>query len=562
MVGRKKKGLGEILLDSGILTRSQLEEALKKQKVNGKKLGELLIEEGIINEQQLIEALEYQLKIPYIDFAIHSIDPEVPRWIGESLARRHTLIPVDKEDNQLTVAMVDPLNLYAIDDVHIATGLNVKPALALRSHIQNAIDHYYGKESAERAVEDFTREIGLEQITDIQIEEDILNEVNSAPVVRLVDSIIKHAMRTGASDIHIEPYEKNLRIRFRVDGELQEIMTSSITTHSAIVTRIKILGRMDIAEKRIPQDGRVEMNIDKKDVDLRISVIPTVYGEKIVLRLLDRSSTILTKAQLGFTEENIRMFDKLIRTPNGIILVTGPTGSGKTTTLYAVLQELNKINRNIITIEDPVEYRLDGINQMQVNVKAGLTFASGLRSILRQDPDIIMIGEIRDTETAEIAVRAAITGHLVLSTIHTNDSASTITRLIDMGAEPYLVSSSVVGVVAQRLVKKICTNCKIEYKPSVSELSLLNMQDNQMLYKGEGCSLCNNTGYRGRTAIHEVLLMTRELREMVERHASLDEIRSTSGKYGTITLKQNCGQLVLSGITTIDEMLKITYSLE
>ncbi len=563
MVDRRKKGLGEILVDAGVITRIQLDEALSKQKIKGKRLGELLIEEGIINEQELIEALEYQLKIPYIDFAIHSINPEVPRLIGESLARRHTLIPVDKKGNQLTVAMADPLNLYAIDDVNIATGLNIRPALALRSHIQSAIDRYYGKESAEKAVEDFTREIGLEQISDIQIEEEeILNEINSAPVVRLVDSIIQHAIRTRASDIHIEPHEKILRIRFRIDGELQEIMTSSKTAHSSIVTRIKILGKMNIAEKRIPQDGRVEMQIDNKEVDLRISVIPTVYGEKVVLRLLDRSSTILSKAQLGFNEDNINMFNKLIQSPNGIILVTGPTGSGKTTTLYAVLQELNKVNRNIITIEDPVEYRLDGINQMQVNVKTGLTFASCLRSIFRQDPDIIMIGEIRDAETAEIAVRAAITGHLVLSTIHTNDSSSTITRLIDMGVEPYLVSSSVVGVVAQRLVKKICTNCKIGYKPSLSERNLIGMKENQMLYKGEGCSLCGNTGYSGRTAIHEILLMTRELREMVGRHASLDEIRSTSAKYGTTTLKQNCGQLVLAGITTTDEMLKVTYSLE
>lgn len=560
MVSRNRKGLGDILLDSGILTLAQLEEALQKQKTNGKKLGELLIDDGIINEQQLIEALEYQLKIPYIDFTVQSIDPDTPRLISESLARRHMLIPIIKEGNQLTVAMVDPLNLYAIDDVNIATGLNVKPALALRNHIQNAIDQYYGKESAEQAVEDFKKEIGFEQIS--EMEEEILNEVNNAPVVRLVDSVIQHAIRAKASDIHIEPYENNIRIRFRIDGELQEIMTSSKTTHSAIVTRIKILGKMDIAEKRIPQDGRVEMHVDNKDIDLRISVLPTVYGEKIVLRLLDRSSTILTKTQLGFSAENIKMFDKLIQTPNGIILVTGPTGSGKTTTLYAVLQELNKINRNIITVEDPVEYRLNGINQVQVNIKAGLTFANGLRSILRQDPDIIMIGEIRDTETAEIAVRAAITGHLVLSTMHTNDSASTVSRLVDMGIEPFLVSSSVVGVVAQRLVKKVCTNCKTEYKPAHSEMELHNLNDDDMLYKGEGCSLCGKTGYKGRTAIHEVLLMTRELREMVDEHASIDEIRSAATKYGTLSLKNSCSQLVRSGVTTTDEMLKVTYSLE
>lgn len=560
MVNRSKRGLGEILLESGIITSSQLEEALIKQKTSGKRLGEILIAEGIINEKQLIEALEYQLKIPYFDFTTESIQPEIPRLISESLARRHMLIPISREGKQLTVAMVDPLNLYAIDDVNIATGLQVKPALALRSHIESAIDRYYGKESAEKAVEDFTREIGIEQIN--EIEENILSEINNAPVVRLVDSIIQHAVRARASDIHIEPFEKNIRIRFRIDGELQEIMTSSKTTHSAIVTRIKIIGRMDIAEKRIPQDGRVELQVDNKDVDLRISVLPTVYGEKIVIRLLDRSSTIMTKTQLGFSETNIRMFDKLIQSPNGIILVTGPTGSGKTTTLYAVLQELNKINRNIITVEDPVEYRLDGVNQVSVNVKAGLTFANGLRSILRQDPDIIMIGEIRDAETAEISVRAAITGHLVLSTMHTNDSASTVSRLVDMGIEPYLVSSSVVGVVAQRLVKKICSNCKVEYEPLSSEKDLLNKPDLDVLYKGEGCSICNNTGYRGRTAIHEVMLMTREIREMVDRRASIDAIRAASAKYGTITLRDSCSQLVWEGITTTDEMLKVTYSIE
>jgi type IV pilus assembly protein PilB len=560
MVNSNKRGLGEILIDSGIITHSQLEDTLNKQKVTGKKLGELLIEDGIIDEKQLIEALEYQLKIPYIDFTNFVIDTEVPRLISESLARRHMLIPVARDGNQITVAMTDPLNLYAIDDVNIATGLSVKPALALRSHIQNAVDQYYGKESAEKAVEDFTREVGIEQIT--EIEEEILNEVNNAPVVRLVDSIIQHAIRTKASDIHIEPYEKNIRIRFRIDGELQEIMTSSKTTHSAIVTRIKILGRMDIAEKRIPQDGRVEMHVDNKDVDLRLSVLPTVYGEKIVIRLLDRSSTILTKSQLGFSEENIKMFDKIIQSPNGIILVTGPTGSGKTTTLYAVLQELNKINRNIITVEDPVEYRLEGINQVQVNAKAGLTFASGLRSILRQDPDIIMIGEIRDAETAEIAVRAAITGHLVLSTMHTNDSASTVSRMVDMGIEPYLVSSSVVGIVAQRLVKKICENCKTEYNPTHTEMDLLNLRDDDILYRGAGCSVCGNTGYKGRTSIHEIMLMTREIRELVDHRAPIDELRTLSAKYGTITLKDSCSQLVKKGITTSEEMLKVTYSLE
>lgn len=560
MLNRNKKGLGEILIKAGLITEEQLELALQRQKSSGIKLGELLIAEKTITEKQLVEALEYQLRIPCIDFAAITVDPEVARLINESLARRHMLIPVLKEDNQLTVAMVDPLNIYALDDVNIATGLVVKPALALRNQILSAIDHFYGNESAEKAVEDFAKEFGLEQIN--EIEDNVLNEVNNAPVVRLVDSIIQHAIRTKASDIHIEPFEKNIRVRFRIDGDLQEIMTSAKTAHSAIITRIKILGRMDIAEKRIPQDGRVEMHFENKDVDLRISVLPTVYGEKVVIRLLDRGSVILTKSQLGFSDENINMFDKIIKSPNGIILVTGPTGSGKTTTLYAVLRELNKINSNIITVEDPVEYRLDGVNQVQVNVKAGLTFANGLRSILRQDPDIIMIGEIRDSETAEIAVRAAITGHLVLSTMHTNDSASTVSRLTDMGIEPYLVSSSVVGVVAQRLVRKICSNCRIEYNPSHAEMDLLNVRDDAVLYKGEGCSVCNHTGYKGRTSIHEILLMNREIREIVDHKGTIDEIRLAAAKHGTITLQESCINLVKKGITTTDELLKVTYSLE
>jgi len=560
MLPRNKKKLGELLVEAGIITSEQLDKALQKQKETGHKLGDILMEDGLASERQIMEIMEFQLKIPIIDFAAISIDAAVPRLISENLARRHTLIPVQREGNNLTVAMADPMNLYSIDDVNIATGLIAKPAIASRREILNAIEQYYGKESAEKAVEDFVREYDIEQLDEIETDE--LNEINNAPVVRLVNSIIQHAVKVKASDIHIEPFEKNLRIRFRIDGELREIMNSSRNAHSAIVTRIKIMGKMDIAEKRIPQDGRVELQVDNKDVDLRISILPTVYGEKIVIRLLDRSSVILSKSQLGFTPENIVLFDRIILNPNGIILVTGPTGSGKSTTLYAVLRELNSINRNIITVEDPVEYHLEGINQVQVNNKAGLTFASGLRSILRQDPDIIMIGEIRDVETAQIAVRAAITGHLVLSTIHTNDSASTISRLIDMGIEPYMVSSSVVGIVAQRLVRKICQNCKNSYMPSKSEIDLLKLDGNELLYKGEGCSLCSMTGYKGRTSIHEIMLINREIRELINRNATVDELRSVSAAHGTTSLMENCARLVREGITTTDELIRVTYSMD
>lgn len=556
----KRKRLGDLLVDAGLITQEQLMEALKLQKTLDKKLGEVLIDKGFVTENQIIEVLEFQLGIPHMDLDKHYIDPEIPKLISENLARRHMLIPIKKERGRLLVAMANPLNIYAIDDVKIATGLEVEPVISTRQGILNAIDGYYGKQSAEKAIEDFKKQYDVDNIS--ELDEDTLNEINNAPVVRLVNSIIKQAVKANASDIHIEPFEKDIRVRFRIDGDLQEIMTPAKSTHSAIVTRIKIMGKMNIAEKRIPQDGRVEMIVDGRDIDLRISILPTVYGEKIVLRLLDRSNFLKSKEELGFTEKNLKLFDSIIKNPNGIILVTGPTGSGKTTTLYTVLKELNSINKNIITVEDPVEYRLHGINQVPVNIKAGLTFANALRSILRQDPDVVMIGEIRDSETAQIAVRAAITGHLVLSTMHTNDTASTVVRLIDMRIEPYLVSSSVVGIVAQRLVRKICNDCKTKYIPNDTEKRLLNIHDNIVLYKGKGCSFCNHTGYKGRIAIHEIMPIDKELRLQIDNRENTDTLRDTAMKKGTISLRENCRELVLKGITTVDELLKVTYSLD
>ncbi len=560
MYNQNRKRLGELLIESGSISDDQLENLLLLQRSSGKKLGEVIVDEGILEEQQIIEVLEFQLRIPMFDFDTDVVQTDAPKLIGENLAKKYVVIPVRREQSTLIVAMTDPLDLSAIDDLKISTGLDIKPNLAQKSSIMNAIDRYYGKESAEKAVEDFKKQYNFDQI--IEENSDSLSDINNAPVVRLVNSVIQHAMKVKASDIHIEPLENTLRIRFRIDGELQEIMRSSKATHPAVVTRIKIMGRMDIAEKRIPQDGRMEMTVDGKDIDLRLSVLPTVYGEKVVLRLLGRSDMMLTKSQLGFSNVNISLFDKIIKSPNGIILVTGPTGSGKTTTLYAVLRELNKISSNIITVEDPVEYRLEGINQVQVNNKAGLTFANGLRSILRQDPDIIMIGEIRDPETAQIAVRAAITGHLVLSTVHTNDSASTISRLIDMGIEPYLVSSSLVGIIAQRLVRKICGHCKKSYKPDFSEMSLLKLRESQPLFKGSGCSACGNTGYRGRTAIHEIMLVGKDIRELIDRRGTIDQIRLMASKNGTVSLRESCIKLVLEGKTTVEELLRITYNLD
>lgn len=558
---KETKRLGNLLLESGLITEEQLEYVLEVQKTTDKKIGEIFVEEGIISEDEVIEMLEFQFGIPHIDLNKHLIDSEVPRLISEKMARRYTLIPVKQDGKRLIVAMSDPLNIFAIDDIKIATGLEVVPVIATNQGILDAIDQYYETESVEKALAEFKQNYQVENSNDI--DEESTSEISNAPVVKLVNSIIRQAVKMKASDIHIEPFENIIRVRFRIDGDLQEIMTPAKSTHSAIVTRIKIISKMDIAEKRVPQDGRVEMSINGKKIDLRMSVLPTVHGEKIVMRLLDRSNFLFTKKQLGFTDEDLVVFDKIIRSPNGIVLVTGPTGSGKTTTLYAVLRELNQVSKNVITVEDPVEYQMDAINQVQVNVKAGLTFANGLRSILRQDPDIIMIGEIRDNETAQIAVRAAITGHLVLSTLHTNDTAASVTRLVNMGVEPYLVSSSVVGITAQRLVKRICENCKAAYTADILEKKALKADESEeiTIYKGDGCNACNNTGYKGRIAIHEILPITKEIRLLIDEGAGIDSIREEATKQNVVLLGDNCIQLVKEGVTTIEELLRVTYSI-
>ena len=556
----KNRKLGEILIDSGVINAKQLEEALEVSKRNEALLGETLIEIGYLDEKTLFRSLEYLYHVPYVDLNETVIDKDAVSMISEVLAKKHELIPIKKDKKVLTIAMTDPLNFYAIDDVKNASGMEPTVVLSPKKDILNAIDRYYGSEIAEKAFEDLKKEyssFNLASLTEISA-----SEVANAPVVRLVNSILQHAIKSNASDIHIEPTVHNLKVRFRIDGQLQEVMSSAMTAHPAILTRIKIMGGMDIAEKRIPQDGRVETEIDGLSIDLRISILPTVYGEKVVIRILGGSAGALSRELLGLSESNSALFDKITQSPNGIILISGPTGSGKTTTLYTLLHEINKPDVNIITVEDPVEYKLEGINQVQVNVKAGLTFASGLRSILRQDPDIIMIGEIRDGETAQIAIRASITGHLVLSTIHTNDAASSVARLVDMGVEPYLVSSSVVGVVAQRLVRKICPRCKTPYRPSHSDMLVLKMKEPSPLYKGEGCPACNFTGYKGRMGIHEILVVSREIRDLINRGAAADQICQTAIRQGTVTLRDSCSKLVLDGMTTVEELLKVTYSVD
>jgi type IV pilus assembly protein PilB len=556
----KNMKLGDLLIQAGLISKEQLEGILQKQISTNKKLGELIVEDGLASDEEIIQLLGYQLSIPSLDLNKHYIDPEIPKLLSENLARRYVVLPVGIQKDSISVAMADPLNIIAIDDISIATGFNVLPIIAKPKDILTAIDLYYGKQRAEKVIAEFKNEFFTDTLDEIDPEE--LNNINSAPVVKLVNSIISQAVKMRASDIHIEPFENILRVRYRIDGELQEIVSPTKAAHSALITRIKIMGKMDIAEKRIPQDGRIETDIDGREIDMRISSLPTVYGEKIVIRLLDRSNFLTNKSSLGMTDKNMEAYDKIIMSPNGIILVTGPTGSGKSTTLYATLKELNKDNINIITVEDPVEYKLNGINQVQINPKAGLTFANGLRSILRQDPDIIMIGEIRDGETAEIAVRAAITGHLVLSTVHTNDAPSTLTRLIDMGVEPYLVSSSLVGVISQRLVRRICNNCREPYELEDRESEFFYKNTTEIVYHGKGCELCNNTGYKGRIAVHEVMPITKEIRAMINNRNSVDDIRDLAYKTGTDSLKDNCRKLVLEGITTVEEMIKISYNLE
>jgi type IV pilus assembly protein PilB len=551
--------IGEILLKHKKIIHEQLSEALKLQSTNNKKLGEILMEKGYISETTLLRALSEQLNIEVVNLDNYHVNTDAVRLLSEKTAKRTCSVPLKHWEDRILVAMEDPLNIFYIEDIESETGRIAETVLASKTQIMDSIEKYMGRRNAEKAVEDFDKEKSAnEELGEAELE-DI--SVTNSPVVRLINSLISQALKMDASDIHIEPLENRIRVRVRVDGELQEILTPSKHTQSAIVTRVKIIAGMNIAEKRLPQDGRIEMKIDNYIVDLRISVLPTAYGEKIVMRILDRNNFLKTKEELGFTQSNMEKFNALLEVPNGIILASGPTGSGKTTTLYAALYELNKLNKNIITIEDPVEYKIEGINQVQVNTKAGLLFSTGLRSILRQDPNIIMVGEIRDEETAEIAVRAAITGHMVISTIHTNDAVSTIMRLQDMGVKPFLVAASLRGIVAQRLVKRICINCREEYKANESEKKLLEFKGDVVLQRGRGCPKCYYTGYSGRIAIHEILNIDKAIRDAIQNEKNNDEITAIAEGLGMKTLKDNCRELVLSGITTIDEFSQVIYKM-
>lgn len=557
-----KKRLGDLLVESRKLAPEQLKKVLIKQQGAGKRLGELLIEDGTLSEEDILEVLEQQLGIKRVYLDMELIEQKVVQLIPEIISKKYNLVAFGIEDNKLKVAMSDPLNIFAIDDVKISSGYDVKVYIASTQDIKNKIDIYYANQNAKKAAEDLSKAQGANE--DKEENKAQLDDIKSAPAVRLVDSIINDAIKLKASDIHIEPFENHIKIRFRIDGTLREVAKYNKDIFNAFITRIKILAELNIAEKRIPQDGRILTIVDDRKVDLRVSTLPTIHGEKVVIRVLDRENFLVGKEKLGMNADDLEKVERILKNPYGIILVTGPTGSGKSTTLYTLISELNDNSVNIITVEDPVEYVVDGINQVNVNAKAGLTFASGLRSILRQDPDVVMIGEIRDNETAEIATRASITGHIVLSTIHTNDAPSAIIRLIDMGIQSYLVASAVAAIISQRLVRKICPMCSEIYTATDFEKEILGIHkaEELLLKKGKGCGHCSNSGYSGRIGVYEIIEVSRKHREYIMRNASVDEIRDLSIENGMITLKTSCIGLVLKGVTTVEELVKIAFSKE
>jgi type IV pilus assembly protein PilB len=556
--------IGDILIEQGLITPQQLEEVLKMQSAgNKKRIGEILVELGAISREELFEVLQYIYETEYIDLSNYVIDPEVISLIPEKVALQYRLIPLSINDNELVVAMANPLDVYAIDFVRGHTKIKkIKTMLAAEDDILSAINSYYELGEYKDIIEKLGTEILFkeEEDEDLQKLEAISKE---APIIQLVNMLIVQGVKDRASDIHIEPNERGLLIRFRIDGMLHDNRILPNRIKAAIISRVKILAKMDISERRLPQDGRFQVKFGIREVDLRVSTIPTVFGEKVVLRILDKSKGLIELKNLGFLAEQLDQFKSIILKSYGIILLTGPTGSGKTTTLYAALNKVNSNEKNIITVEDPVEYKLNRVNQIQILPKIDLTFANALRSILRQDPDVIMIGEIRDTETAQIAVQAALTGHLVFSTLHTNDAASALTRLIDMGIEPFLISSSVIGVIAQRLVRVICEKCKEEYIPGEDILyglkikDRLNNESKIKLYRGKGCSFCKNTGYYGRISIYELIVLDEEIKSLIVTKASSNVINTLALKNGMKTLKDSGMEKVLQGITTIEEVLRV-----
>ena len=551
------KQLGDILIDGGLLTREQLDAAVDEQRRLGRSLGRVLVDQGILSEGQLVAALAQQIGLKFVDLSDYPVDGSAVTRVPDVVCRRHNALPIGYEDGKLLVAMADPANVFAVDDIRSMTGMEVKAVVATKPDVMQAINRYH---RGEAELDDLTMAM------DVHDEDDDLGNVKEvtedAPIVKFVNLLITQAIQDRASDIHIEPTERDLRVRFRIDGVLHEVMRSPKTITSGVTSRLKIMADINIAERRIPQDGRLSVNANGKKIDLRVATLPTVWGEKIVMRVLDNSTAMLKLSDLGFADENYDVYSKSFTKPYGMILVTGPTGSGKSTTLYATLNIVSRPEVNVITVEDPVEYRLPGINQVQTNAKAGLTFAAALRSILRSDPDIVLLGEVRDHETAQIGIEAALTGHLVLTTLHTNDAPSAVTRLTEMGIEPFLVGSALDCVLAQRLARRLCPKCKEAYVPT-REAMLENRfpwqdgMDLPTLYRPVGCSACSKTGYKGRLALHEVMAVSEEIERMaVERESAL-AIGKVAVEQGMITLREDGLRKVAAGVTSIEEILRV-----
>ncbi|MGD2125205.1 MAG: ATPase, T2SS/T4P/T4SS family [Desulfobacteraceae bacterium] len=566
-IARRK--LGELLVETGLLAGEKLTEALNAQKDSGKRLGRILIEMNLISEEEMAFALAMQLKIPYVDLNNYEIPSKVLETIPEEVSRKFLCIPISLKNSILDVAMADPLDLNMMKDLQFITGYSIQPAISTSSQIIEVIQkHYHPEKTLSEVADEFVGEELMEFLPDREVkeeEEEQPEDMTDSPFVKMVDLIIKNAIKRGASDVHVEAQENQVRVRNRVDGVLQDSIKLPKWTQPIIISRIKVLGGMDISEKRLPQDGRIKVRAKNVSVDLRVSTLPTYYGEKAVIRILNKQESFLSLPELGFTDKSFATIQNFTTQPQGMVLITGPTGSGKTSTLYACMQAIKSDELNIVTVEDPVEFELAGINQVQINEKVGLTFPYLLRSILRQDPNVIMIGEIRDVDTAEIALQASLTGHLVLSTLHTNDAPSAITRLVDIGMAPYMIASSVIGVVAQRLVRIICAECKEEYVPHPELLGRLGLDGKTLpfkFYRGAGCSKCGNLGLRGRTVIEEVMVMSRKIRELTQASATADELREAAMATGMTTLGVSGLDKIEKGITTIDEVLKAVQQKE
>ena len=553
--------IGQYLVEKNLITEEQLQQVLAKQKESkGKLFGDVITEMRFISEEDFAKVLAERLNVPYCDLDATTLLPDVVKKIPEATARKYTVIGVSKMGKRMTVATNDPINFYVFEDLRVITGCNINPVLATKSAISKAIGKMYSEGQASAVVQAAEEELAEDEDIDLNDIDLSADRIDSAPIVKLATAIVENSYRQDCTDIHIEPFKDRTKIRIRINSDLIELMTLSPALHNALVTRFKILSGMNIAEKRIPQDGRMSQVIDGTTVDLRVSNLPMVYGEKVVLRILAGDGSVRKIQDLGMTDYNYERFVSCLKVPQGVVLVTGPTGSGKSTTLYAALGEIAKPNLNVITVEDPVEKKIDNINQCQINDKAGMTFDAALRSILRQDPDIIMVGEMRDSETASIAIRAAITGHLVLSTLHTNDAASTVTRLVDMGVEAYMVATSLIGIVAQRLTKVLCPECKKARMSTETDNELMGIDHSVEVFDAVGCPKCNNMGYKGRTAIHEILLNTPEMMELITSGARASEIQVLAREQGCLLLRDNVSKLVQQGRTSVDELIRVTYA--